>query len=313
MKNKLISALIPAYNEEECLHELYKRVTAVLSKLENYDYEILIINDGSKDKTLEILQELHDKDNHIQYVNLARNYGKEIAMAAGFDYVKGDVVVILDADLQDPPELIPDMISYYEAGYDDIYCRRKSRKGETWLKKTTAKLFYKLLQKSTRVDILKDTGDFRLLSRRAVEALKKYKEQRRYTKGFFALIGFKKKEFLYDRDSRVAGQSKWNYFNLFNLAIEGITSFSNFPLRLSSFLGIIVAAFGFIYIVFLVLKTLIFGEPVRGYPTLLSVIIFLGGIQLLSLGVIGEYLGRIFDEVKNRPLYFVEKYSGDEE
>ncbi|MCX4360133.1 glycosyltransferase [Mucispirillum schaedleri] len=313
MKNKLISALIPAYNEEECLHELYKRVTAVLSKLENYDYEILIINDGSKDKTLEILQELHDKDNHIQYVNLARNYGKEIAMAAGFDYVKGDVVVILDADLQDPPELIPDMISYYEAGYDDIYGRRKSRKGETWLKKTTAKLFYKLLQKSTRVDILKDTGDFRLLSRRAVEALKKYKEQRRYTKGFFALIGFKKKEFLYDRDSRVAGQSKWNYFNLFNLAIEGITSFSNFPLRLSSFLGIIVAAFGFIYIVFLVLKTLIFGEPVRGYPTLLSVIIFLGGIQLLSLGVIGEYLGRIFDEVKNRPLYFVEKYSGDEE
>ncbi len=313
MKNKLISALIPAYNEEECLHELYKRVTAVLSKLENYDYEILIINDGSKDKTLEILQELHDKDNHIQYVNLARNYGKEIAMAAGFDYVKGDVVVILDADLQDPPELIPDMISYYEAGYDDIYGRRKSRKGETWLKKTTAKLFYKLLQKSTRVDILKDTGDFRLLSRRAVEALKKYKEQRRYTKGFFALIGFKKKEFLYDRDSRVAGQSKWNYFNLFNLAIEGITLFSNFPLRLSSFLGIIVAAFGFIYIVFLVLKTLIFGEPVRGYPTLLSVIIFLGGIQLLSLGVIGEYLGRIFDEVKNRPLYFVEKYSGDEE
>ncbi len=250
MKNKLISALIPAYNEEECLHELYKRVTAVLSKLENYDYEILIINDGSKDKTLEILQELHDKDNHIQYVNLARNYGKEIAMAAGFDYVKGDVVVILDADLQDPPELIPDMISYYEAGYDDIYGRRKSRKGETWLKKTTAKLFYKLLHKSTRVDILKDTGDFRLLSRRAVEALKKYKEQRRYTKGFFALIGFKKKEFLYDRDSRVAGQSKWNYFNLFNLAIEGITSFSNFPLRLSSFLGIIVAAFGFIYIVF---------------------------------------------------------------
>ncbi len=288
MKNKLISALIPAYNEEECLHELYKRVTAVLSKLENYDYEILIINDGSKDKTLEILQELHDKDNHIQYVNLARNYGKEIAMAVGFDYVKGDVVVILDADLQDPPELIPDMISYYEAGYDDIYGRRKSRKGETWLKKTTAKLFYKLLQKSTRVDILKDTGDFRLLSRRAVEALKKYKEQRRYTKGFFALIGFKKKEFLYDRDSRVAGQSKWNYFNLFNLAIEGITSFSNFPLRLSSFLGIIVAAFGFIYIVFLVLKTLIFGEPVRGYPTLLSVIIFLGGIQLLSLGVLGE-------------------------
>lgn len=312
MEKQLISALIPAYNEEECLYELYNRVSSVLSKLEKYDYEILIINDGSKDKTLEILKSLNEKDSHVQYVNLARNYGKETAMAAGLDYAKGDVVVILDADLQDPPELIPDMLKYYEEGYDDVYGRRKSRKGETWLKKTTAKLFYKLLQKSTRVDILKDTGDFRVLSRRAVQALKQYKEQRRYTKGFFALIGFKKKEFLYDRDPRIAGQTKWNYFNLFNLAIEGITSFSTFPLRLSSFLGIIVAAVGFIYIVFLVLKTLLFGEPVRGYPTLLSIIIFLGGIQLLSLGVIGEYLGRIFDEVKNRPLYFVEKYSGDE-
>lgn len=312
MEKQLISALIPAYNEEECLYELYNRVSAVLSKLEKYDYEILIINDGSKDKTLEILTSLNKKDSHVQYVNLARNYGKETAMAAGLDYVKGDVVVILDADLQDPPELIPDMLKYYEEGYDDVYGRRKSRKGETWLKKTTAKIFYKLLQKSTRVDILKDTGDFRVLSRRAVEALKQYKEQRRYTKGFFALIGFKKKEFLYDRDPRIAGQTKWNYFNLFNLAIEGITSFSTFPLRLSSLLGLIVAAAGFIYIIFLVLKTLIFGEPVRGYPTLLSIIIFLGGIQLLSLGIIGEYLGRIFDEVKNRPLYFVEKYSGDD-
>lgn len=312
MEKQLISALIPAYNEEECLYELYNRVSSVLSKLEKYDYEILIINDGSKDKTLEILTSLNKKDSHVQYVNLARNYGKETAMAAGLDYVKGDVVVILDADLQDPPELIPDMLKYYEEGYDDVYGRRKSRKGETWLKKTTAKIFYKLLQKSTRVDILKDTGDFRVLSRRAVEALKQYKEQRRYTKGFFALIGFKKKEFLYDRDPRIAGQTKWNYFNLFNLAIEGITSFSTFPLRLSSLLGLIVAAAGFIYIIFLVLKTLIFGEPVRGYPTLLSIIIFLGGIQLLSLGIIGEYLGRIFDEVKNRPLYFVEKYSGDD-
>ena len=190
MKKQLISALIPAYNEEECLHELYKRVSDVLSKLENYDYEILIVNDGSKDKTLEILRDLNTKDKHLQYVNLARNYGKEIAMAAGLDYVKGDVVVILDADLQDPPELIPDMLKYYEEGYDDVYGKRKSRKGETWLKKITSKLFYKLLQKSTRVDILKDTGDFRLLSRRAVEALKQYKEQRRYTKGFFCTNWF---------------------------------------------------------------------------------------------------------------------------
>ena len=312
MKKQLISVLIPAYNEEECLHELYKRVSDVLSKLEKYDYEILIINDGSKDKTLEILHDLNAKDKHLQYVNLARNYGKEIAMAAGLDYVKGDVVVILDADLQIPPEYIPEMLSYYEEGYDDVYGRRKSRNDESFFKRLGTKIYYKALQSLTRVDILKNTSDFRLLSRRAVEALKQYKEQRRYTKGLFALIGFKKKEFIYEPVKRYAGKSKWNYFSLINLAIEGITSFSTFPLRLSSFLGIIVATIGFIYILFLILKTIIFGEPVRGYPTLLSIIVFLGGIQLLSLGVIGEYLGRIFDEVKNRPLYFVEKYSGDE-
>lgn len=312
MKKQLISALIPAYNEEECLYELYKRVSSVLSKLENYDYEILIVNDGSKDKTLEILHDLNAKDKHLQYVNLARNYGKEIAMAAGLDYVKGDVVVILDADLQIPPEYIPEMLSYYEEGYDDVYGRRKSRNDESFFKRLGTKIYYKALQSLTRVDILKNTSDFRLLSRRAVEALKQYKEQRRYTKGLFALIGFKKKEFIYEPVKRYAGKSKWNYFSLINLAIEGITSFSTFPLRLSSFLGIIVATIGFIYILFLILKTIIFGEPVRGYPTLLSIIVFLGGIQLLSLGVIGEYLGRIFDEVKNRPLYFVEKYSGDE-
>lgn len=312
MKKQLISVLIPAYNEEECLHELYKRVSDVLSKLEKYDYEILIINDGSKDKTLEILHDLNAKDKHLQYVNLARNYGKEIAMAAGLDYVKGDVVVILDADLQIPPEYIPEMLSYYEEGYDDVYGRRKSRNDESFFKRLGTKIYYKALQSLTRVDILKNTSDFRLLSRRAVEALKQYKEQRRYTKGLFALIGFKKKEFIYEPVKRYAGKSKWNYFSLINLAIEGITSFSTFPLRLSSFLGIIVATIGFIYILFLILKTIIFGEPVRGYPTLLSIIVFLGGIQLLSLGVIGEYLGRIFDEVKNRPLYFVEKYSGDD-
>lgn len=312
MKKQFISVLIPAYNEEECLHELYKRVSDVLSKLEKYDYEILIINDGSKDKTLEILHDLNAKDKHLQYVNLARNYGKEIAMAAGLDYVKGDVVVILDADLQIPPEYIPEMLSYYEEGYDDVYGRRKSRNDESFFKRLGTKIYYKALQSLTRVDILKNTSDFRLLSRRAVEALKQYKEQRRYTKGLFALIGFKKKEFIYEPVKRYAGKSKWNYFSLINLAIEGITSFSTFPLRLSSFLGIIVATIGFIYILFLILKTIIFGEPVRGYPTLLSIIVFLGGIQLLSLGVIGEYLGRIFDEVKNRPLYFVEKYSGDD-
>lgn len=309
---KIITALIPAYNEEECLFQLYDRLTNVLKSIENYDYEILFINDGSKDNTLEILKELNKKDNRVQYVNLSRNYGKEIAMAAGFDYAKGDAVVILDADLQDPPELIPEMVKYFEEGYDDVYGRRKSRDGESWLKKSTSKLFYKLLQSVTKVNILKDTGDFRLLSRRAVEALKKYREQRRYTKGFFALIGFKKKEILFDRDARAAGKTKWNYFSLINLAIEGITSFSTFPLRLSSIFGILIAFVSFLYIIFIISKTIIFGEDVQGYPTMMSVILFLGGIQLFSIGIIGEYLGRIFDEVKNRPLYLIDEYSGDD-
>ena len=260
MKNQLITALIPAYNEEECINELYNRVTNVLKSINGYDYEILIINDGSKDNTLSILEDLHNRDNHVQYVNLARNYGKETAMAAGFDYAKGDVVVILDADLQTPPELIPEI------------------------------LYYKALQSLTRVDILKNTSDFRMLSRKAVEALKKYREHNRYTKGIFALIGLKKKEFLYEPAARFAGRSKWNYLNLLNLAIEGITSFSTFPLRLSSILGFVTALAGFLYIIFLIIKTLMFGADIKGYPTLLSVIIFLGGIQLLSLGVIGEYL-----------------------
>lgn len=312
MKKQLITAMVPAYNEEECIYELYNRVTSVLQGIENYDYEILVINDGSKDNTLSILEELHSKDKHLQYVNLARNYGKETAMAAGFDYAKGDIVVILDADLQNPPELIPEMLEVFVGGgYDDVYGKRKSRDDESVLKQYGTKLYYKALQSLTRVDILKNTSDFRMLSRNAVEALKKYREQRRYSKGIFALIGLKKKAFLYEPAPRFAGKTKWNYFNLFNLAVEGITSFSTFPLRLSSILGFITALIGFVYIIFLVLKTLIFGEVVRGYPTLLSIIIFLGGVQLLSLGVIGEYLGRIFDEVKNRPLYLVEKYTGE--
>lgn len=311
MAKQLITALIPAYNEEECIMALYERVTQVLSNIKNYNYEILFINDGSKDKTLYILEDLHEKDKHVEYLNLARNYGKEIAMAAGFDYAKGDVVVILDADLQNPPELIPDMLKYYEEGYDDVYGKKQSRKNETILKRFGTKLFYNVLRRLTKIDIMQNTSDFRMLSRRAINSLKEYKEKRRYTKGIFALIGFKKKEFIYEVAPRYAGKTKWNYFHLLNLAIEGITSFSTFPLRISSFLGFLVASVGFLYMIFLIFKTIFFGEVVKGYPTLLSIILFLGGIQLLSLGVIGEYLGRIFDEVKDRPLYIIEKYSGD--
>ncbi len=308
---KKVSILIPAYNEEEVLYTLYDRLENVMNKLSDYEFEVLLINDGSKDNTLNILRELRKKDDRICYINLSRNYGKETAMIAGLDYVTGDCCIILDADLQDPPELIEDMLKYWEQGYDDVYAKRRSRAGESFMKKFTSSLFYKTLQRSTRIPIQKNTGDFRLLDRRCVDALRKFRESERYTKGMFSWIGFNKKEILFDRDPRVAGTTKWNYWKLIDLAIEGITSFTTKPLRISSFLGIIISLCAFIYIVIIIARTLIMGEAVKGYPSIMAVILFLGGVQLLSLGIIGEYIGRIFNETKRRPLYFVEEYNGE--
>lgn len=305
---KLVSILIPAYNEAEVIDMLYDRLDKLAKENNNYDWEFLFVNDGSRDETLSIIKAYCEKDKRISYVNFSRNFGKEIAMIAGFDHVKGDATVVIDADLQDPPELIPEMISYWEQGYDDVYAKRKSREGESWFKKKTSKWYYHLLQKSTRIPIQKDTGDFRLLDRRAVEALKQFRESERYTKGMFSWIGFKKKEILYDRDSRAAGETKWNYPRLLNLAIDGITSFTTAPLRISSVVGLLISSGAFIYIIYLLIRPL-FGVPTgAGYSSTLAVILFLGGIQLLSLGIIGEYIGRIFNETKRRPLYFVEEY-----
>lgn len=308
---KKVSILVPAYNEEEVLYALYDRLENVMNKLSNYGFEVLLINDGSKDNTLNILRELRKRDERICYINLSRNYGKETAMIAGLDYVTGDCCIILDADLQDPPELIEEMLKYWEEGYDDVYAKRRSRAGESFMKKFTSSLFYKTLQRSTRIPIQKNTGDFRLLDRRCVDALRKFRESERYTKGMFSWIGFNKKEILFDRDPRIAGTTKWNYWKLIDLAIEGITSFTTKPLRISSFLGIIISLCAFIYIVIIIARTLLMGEAVKGYPSLMAVILFLGGVQLLSLGVIGEYIGRIFNETKRRPLYFVEEYNGE--
>ncbi|MBP3037940.1 glycosyltransferase family 2 protein [Bacillaceae bacterium Marseille-Q3522] len=308
---KQITILVPAYNEEEVLQQLYDRLIAVIEIIPNYTFEILLINDGSRDQTLTVIKQMRERDNRISYVNLSRNFGKEIAMIAGLDYAKGDAVVIIDADLQDPPELIPEMIKYWEMGYDDVFAKRISRSGESWLKKSTAATFYKLLQKAAKIPIQENTGDFRLLDRRCVDALKQLRETQRYTKGMFSWIGYNKKEILFDRDPRAAGETKWNYAKLTDLAIEGITSFTTAPLRLSAMLGIIISIFSFLYIIWIVTKTLIFGEPVAGYPSLMTVILFLGGIQLISLGIIGEYLGRIFNETKNRPLYFAEEYNDE--
>jgi glycosyltransferase involved in cell wall biosynthesis len=307
---KKITILIPAYNEEEVLDILYSRLNQVLAKLANYHFEILFVNDGSKDRTLDIIRALQKKDPKVSFLDLSRNYGKEIAMIAGLDYATGDAVVIIDADLQDPPELIPQMLQYWQEGYDDVYAKRRSRLGETWLKKLSASTFYTMLQKLTKIPIQENTGDFRLLDRRCVEALKQLRETQRYTKGMFSWIGYNKKEILFDRDPRAAGQTKWNYLKLLDLAIEGITSFTTIPLRFSSFLGALISIFAFIYMIIIIIKTIAYGEPVQGYPSLMVIILFLGGIQLLSLGIIGEYIGRIFNETKRRPLYFVDEYNG---
>lgn len=304
---KTITLLIPAYNEQEVLAPLLERLGKLAHDNSRYSFEFLFVNDGSRDKTLELIKDYATKDKRIGYINLSRNFGKEIAMIAGLDNIKSDATVIIDADLQDPPELIPKMIELWEQGYDDVYARRKSRAGETWFKKATSELFYKLLQKSTNIPIQRDTGDFRLLDKRCVEALTQFRESQRYTKGMFSWIGYKKKEIEYDRDPRAAGETKWNYFKLINLAIDGITSFTTAPLRISSIMGIVVSLAAFVYIIYLVVRTIAHGTDLAGYPSMMAVILFLGGVQLLSLGVIGEYVGRIFNESKQRPLYFIEE------
>lgn len=308
-KNGLrLSIVVPAYNEQEVLPEFYRRLTAVVDAL-NADVELVFVNDGSTDDTLAVLHSLKQQDARVAIVDLSRNFGKEIAMTAGLDHAHGDAVVVIDADLQDPPELIPQMIQHWREGFDVVYAQRTSRSGESALKKTTAHLFYRLMQRLSRVQIPPDTGDFRLLSRRAVVALAGLREQHRFMKGLFAWIGFPQKALLYERDARHDGKSKWNYLSLWNFAIEGITSFSTLPLHVATYLGLLTALGAFGYGLFILVDTLLVGNPVPGYPSLLVVVLFLGGIQLMALGVIGEYLGRMFDETKQRPLYLLKGYA----
>ena len=312
-EKKLVTILVPAYNEQEVLHMLYDRLKKLMDENTKYDFEILFVNDGSKDNSLKIMQELREKDKRVCYLNLSRNFGKETGMIAGLDYSRGDAVIIIDADLQDPPELIPEMLKYWEEGYDDVYAKRRSRQGETWLKKFTSTMYYRVLQAFTKIQIQKDTGDFRLLDRRCVEALKSIRESQRYTKGLFSWIGYNKKEILYDRDPRAAGKTKWNYKKLVDLSIDGITSFTTSPLRWSAILGVLVSIIGFVYMLYIIIKTMVSGIDVPGYASTMVVILFLGGIQLIFLGVIGEYLGRAFYETKGRPLYFIDRYNENKE
>jgi glycosyltransferase involved in cell wall biosynthesis len=277
------------------------------------EWEAVYVNDGSQDGTLALMQALRRTDPRLAIVNLSRNFGKEIATTAGLDHARGDAVIVIDADLQDPPEVIPDLVAAWRDGVDVVYAQRRRRQGEHWAKRASAALFYRLMQRFGPVRLPCDTGDFRLMSRRVVDAVLQLREQHRFMKGLFAWVGFPSRAVPYDRAPRHAGGSKWSYWSLWNLALEGITSFTVMPLRLATYLGLLVAASSAIYAAEVVVKTLILGNDVAGYPSLMTVVLFLGGVQLMTLGVIGEYLGRVFNETKGRPLYLVERFVPSEQ
>lgn len=306
-KVNLLTIMIPVFNEEECVIELFDKLNSVSKQLK-CKCEFLFVNDGSTDLTLQLIKDLQAQDKRVSIIDLSRNYGKEVAMTAGLDYMKGDTLVIIDADLQDNPELLPLMLKEIENGYDDVYAQRTSRKGETWLKKTTSYWYYRILAAMSSVPIQKDTGDFRMLSSKAIRALRQLGENERNMKGLFSFIGFKKKAIYYQRDERIAGKTKWNYFKLINLAIRGITAFSTKPLRIISIMGILISLASFIFLIKIIFKAAWYGDPVAGYPSMMSTILLLGGLQLLSIGVLGEYLGIIFSETKKRPIYFINDY-----
>lgn len=308
---KKVSILVPCYNEEQSLPLLYEELIKVIDNLPDYEWEMLFVNDGSKDGTMNVLVSMREKDKRVNYLDLSRNFGKENAMLAGFDFVTGDCMILMDADLQDPPTLMPEMLKEWENGYQDVYAKRRDRGKESWLRKKLSMLFYKILDHSTRFDVLQNVGDFRLLDRQCIDALRRMRETERYTKGMFCWIGFNKKEVVFDRGDRKAGDSKWNFKSLFNLAIEGITSFTTAPLRFATIIGFFIAICAFMAGLFYLGKTIIFGDQARGFTTLIVFISFFGGLQLMAIGILGEYLGRIFNEVKGRPVYLANTYNGE--
>lgn len=308
MKKK-ISLLVPVYNESGNLPRLKDALDSLADSLGQYDWEFLFVNDGSADDSLAVLRDMRSRDARVSVVNLSRNFGKENALLAGMDYAAGDAVVIMDADMQHPVEAIPEMLAWWEQGYEDVYGRRRSRGRESWLRKRLSLAYYSMLQGTTRIEVLQNVGDFRLLDRRVVRAICSLRETQRYTKGLYCWVGYNKKEVLFDQADRVEGKSSFNLRSLLNLAIEGITCYTTAPLRIASVAGLLVSLCAFIYLIFVIFKTLIYGESVQGFPTLLCVILLLGGLQLMAIGIIGEYIGRIFSETKQRPPYIVESYN----
>jgi glycosyltransferase involved in cell wall biosynthesis len=302
-----LTVVVPAYNESEGLREFHARLAAVLDQLD-LETEVLYVDDGSRDDTFAIMRALRESDPRVSTLKLSRNFGKELALTAGLDYVDADAAVVIDADLQDPPELIPTFVQHWREGYDVVYGTRASRAGETGFKKLTASGFYRVMGRLSSTPIPRDTGDFRLLSRRALDALKQVRERQRFMKGLFTWVGFRQLSVVYHRDPRYAGETKWNYWKLWNFAIEGITSFSGAPLKLATYFGLVTSIVAFLFGLWVLAKALWLGDPVRGYPSLMVVVLFLGGAQLMALGVIGEYLGRLYVESKQRPLYLIDEY-----
>lgn len=302
---KKITVLIPAYNESKSIEPLIKRLDQVTSQITKYRFEYLFINDGSTDETLSLLKEKSKTHTLISYIDLSRNFGKETAMLAGLDYADGDATIILDADLQHPPEIIHEMIKYWEEGFEDVYAVRERQLDKNKIRNGFAEVYYQILQKMTKEKVYPNVGDFRLFDKKCVLALRKLRENERYMKGMYSWIGFRKKEIKYKEEARVAGETKWSFSDLFKLAIDGVTSYSTVPLKIWSYIGFTISFLSFIFLFFEIIKTITYGSSPSGYPTLLAAIIFLGGIQLISLGVIGEYLGRVFIETKGRPTYFI--------
>lgn len=304
----LISLVVPVYNEEAGIEAFDFRAHAVLAAMP-VRFEIIYVNDGSRDRSLERLMMLQAHSANVAVLDLSRNFGKEIALSAGVDHAAGDAVIIIDADLQDPPELIPELVAKWREGFDNVYAQRMSRAGETVLKRATAHSFYRLLNRVSEHPVPLDAGDFRLLSRRAVDALGRIRERHRFMKGLYAWVGFRQVAVPYHREPRAAGRSAWTWWKLWNLSLEGITSFSTLPLRVSSYVGLVTSMSALLYGGYFLIRTLLYGNPVAGYPSLLVIVLFLGGVQLMSIGILGEYLGRVFNETKQRPLYFINSFT----
>lgn len=302
---RLISLVVPLYNEQAVLAELHHRVSSVIASLRHVRFEIVYIDDGSIDASWDITQNLDNQYCDVRAIRLSRNFGKEAALTAGLEHAQGDAVILLDADLQDPPELIPSMINSWLEGADIVNMKRSYRHGESWFKKASAHTFYRILNWVSDSPVEKDVGDFRLLSRTVVEAIKQLPERNRYMKGLMSWPGFNQVTLEFERPERIAGETKWSYFQLVRLALSGITSFSVKPLRFATWVGALISCYAFLFATWVVIKTVIFGEAVPGYPSIMLTLLALGGVQLIAIGILGEYIARLFTEAKQRPVYLV--------